>query len=120
MSPDEPTPLRGLSPELVLVIGCLGVAVLLAMPPLLGVRVAIAVIAGSFVIGTIAGLGYHVVLHRTLAPLPRGWWWAPTSLHTRLDARARRRVIPWFVVGAAGFVGSLLGCAAFLSAVLRL
>jgi hypothetical protein len=29
-------------------------------------------------------------------------------------------VMPWFVVGAAGFVGSLLGCAAFVSALVRL
>lgn len=118
MSADEPP--RGVSPELVVVLACIAIAGLLAMPPLFGVRVAIGFVAISFVVGTVAGVGYHVVLHRELAPLPRGWWWTPTSLHERLDPPARRRVIPWFVVGAAGFVGSLLGCAAFLSAVLRL
>jgi hypothetical protein len=111
---------RLLSPELVVVAALVAVALLLAMPPLVGIRIAVVLVVASFGIGTIAGIGYHVVLHRTLAPLPPRWWWSPTSLHARLDPGQRRRVIPWFVVGAAGFVGSLLGCAAFLSAVLRL
>jgi hypothetical protein len=120
MSSDEPAPARALSPELLVVGGCLGVAVLLGLPPLLGIRVAVGFVVVSFLVGAIAGLGYHVVLHRTLSPLPPGWWWSPTRLHGRLGPAERRRVMPWFVVGAAGFVGSLLGCAAFLSALLRL
>jgi hypothetical protein len=120
MIPDDPAPARALSPELLVVGGCLGVAVLLGLPPLLGIRVAVAFVVLSFLVGVIAGLGYHVVLHRELAPLPRGWWWSPTRLHARLGPAQRRRVMPWFVVGAAGFVGSLLGCAAFVSALVRL
>lgn len=120
MTPGEPAPARVWSPELLLVVGCVAVAVLLGMPPMLGIRVAVAFVVLSFLVGVVAGLGYHVMLHRTLAPLPRGWWWNPTRLHERLDDEGRRRVMPWFVVGAAGFVGSLLGCAAFLSSVLRL
>ena len=120
MLPAEPTPSRPWSPELFVVGGCVGVAVLLGLPPLLGIRVAVAFVIASFAIGLMAGLGYHVMLHRTLSPLPRGWWWNPTRLHERLADEARARVMPWFVVGAAGFVGSLLGCAAFLSAMLRL
>lgn len=103
-----------------MVLGCIGVAVLLGLPPMLGIRVAVLFVVVSFVVGVVAGLGYHVMLHRALAPLPRGWWWNPTRLHERLADDARPRIIPWFVVGAAGFVGSLLGCAAFLSALLRL
>lgn len=118
--PHEPAPARGLSPELLVVGACLGVVALLALPPLIGIQFAVACVVVCFVVGAIAGLGYHVVLHRTLAPLPRGWWWSPTRLHGRLSPDQRRRVMPWFVVGAAGFVGSLLGCAAFLSALLRL
>jgi len=111
---------RLLAPEIVVVLLCVGALVVLSLPPLVGLPFGIAVVVSSFVIGTIAGIGYHVVLHRALAPLPPRWWWNPTTLHARLDAAQRRRVIPWFVVGASGFVGSLLGCAAFLSAVLRL
>lgn len=117
---DEIAPARALSPELLVVGGCLGVVALFALPPVLGIQVAVGCVAICFVVGAVAGLGYHVVLHRALAPLPRGWWWSPTRLHERLDSDQRRRVMPWFVVGAAGFVGSLLGCAAFLSALVRL
>lgn len=108
------------APELIVVVGCVAALVLLSLPPLVGVPFGIGVVVVSFVVGTAAGIGYHVVLHRVLAPLPPRWWWNPTALHARLDTAQRRRVIPWFVVGASGFVGSLLGCAAFLSAVLRL
>ena len=103
MIPAEPTPSRTWSPEVLVVAGCVAVAVLLALPPMLGIRVAVAFVLVSFVIGVVAGLGYHVMLHRTLAPLPRGWWWNPTRLHERLAEEARPRVLSWFVVGAAGF-----------------
>jgi hypothetical protein len=112
-----------LSPEVAVVLGCVALLAVLSLPPLSGVQISIAIVGISLVVGTIAGVGYHLALHRELhatGELPRGWLWRPTDLHERLGDGARRRVLPWFVVGAAGFVGSLLGCAAFLSAVLRL
>ncbi|MDD5306856.1 MAG: hypothetical protein PHU25_05995 [Deltaproteobacteria bacterium] len=69
------------------------------------------VIAGH-VIGIPAGVVYHVKLRRAARAkggLPRGWIWRPMSLHDRLDAPDRRRILPWFYVGAAGFALIVLG-----------
>jgi hypothetical protein len=66
---------------------------------------------------------YHVLLFRALAPLGvlrRGWWWNPTSLHRHLPPAQRRGVMPWFHVGAAGFLASLAGCAVILAAVVAM
>jgi hypothetical protein len=59
-----------------------------------------------------AGIVYHLALRRTLVRLGsgvRGWLWSPVSLHHLLDDRGRREVLPWFRVGAAGFVVCLAG-----------
>jgi hypothetical protein len=62
--------------------------------------------------GVTTGLWYHVVLAKALvavkAHTPR-WWLRPVSLHDRLDAAGRRRVMPWFYAGAVGFVVTVLG-----------
>ncbi len=109
------------SPELLIVMACIVTVVLVSLPARFGLQLAAALIAGSFVIGLFAGVGYHIALYRALAPRPpRLWWWSPTHMHERLSDAQRRRVIPWFVVGASGFCGSMLGAAAFLSAALRL
>lgn len=117
--PTEPARWRP-APELLVVVGCVLALVLLSLPAPTGLQVSVVVIALSLGVGTIAGIVYHVVLHDRLRPLPARWWWHPTALHDRLDTAGQRAVMPWFIVGAAGFVGSLLGCAAFLSAALRL
>jgi hypothetical protein len=108
-----------LAPELGIVVGCLAMLAAVSLPPGLGLRLGAATTVVSLALGVVAGFVYHVRLHRELAPLPARWWWSPTALHGRLAQAQRARVIPWFVAGAAGFVGSLLGCAIFLSAALR-
>ena len=108
------------SPELLIVLACVVTLVLVSLPARLGIQLAALVIAASFLVGLIAGIGYHIALYRALAPMPKRWWWSPTHAHVRLCDAQRRRVIPWFVVGASGFCGSILGAAAFLSAALRL
>ena len=73
---------------------------------------AILVVFGML-LGVPTGALYHVALYRALrprGPLPARWWVAPLALHPRLEARERRRVMPWFWLGATGFVLTCLGC----------
>ena len=72
-----------------------------------------ALVALGMLVGVPTGLVYHVALYRALRPrgaLPARWWVAPLKLHPRLEARDRRRVMPWFWLGAAGFLLTCLGC----------
>lgn len=122
MTTSEPRSRTGrFVPELLIVLACVVMLVLVSLPAMFGLQLSLVIIAVSFVIGLVAGIGYHVALWKALAPVrPRLWWWSPTHMHARLDRAQRRRVIPWFVVGASGFCGSMLGATAFLSAALRL
>lgn len=77
----------------------------------------VGLIAAGFAIGLPAGLGYHVALGRALAAQKldaRRWWLRPTSFHEALEPAARRRITPWFRVGAAGFLLVAVGCGVLL------
>ena len=81
------------------------------------------VLAVGLIVGVAAGVMYHVALFRALSPsgiLRPGWWWRPTSLHEHLPPALRRRVLPWFYAGAAGFFVALAGCAVVLVAIVTL
>jgi hypothetical protein len=81
------------------------------------------VLAVGLIVGVAAGVVYHVALYRALSPLGvlrTGWWWRPTSLHGQLTPAQRRRVIPWFSAGAAGFFVALAGCAVVLVAIVAM
>jgi hypothetical protein len=81
------------------------------------------VLALGLIVGVAAGVVYHVVLFRALSPLGvlrPGWWWRPTSLHVHLSSTLRRRVLPWFYAGAAGFFVALAGCAVVLAAIVTM
>lgn len=68
---------------------------------------------------TLGGLGYHWTLWATLGrrgALPPRWVWRPTSLHASLRASERVRVLPWFVLGATGFVLVVAGGVLVLAA----
>jgi hypothetical protein len=59
-----------------------------------------------------AGIVYHLALRRALVRVgasTRGWLWSPVSCHRLLDEQGRAEVLPWFRVGAAGFVVCLAG-----------
>lgn len=69
-----------------------------------------------------AGIVYHVALRRALARVgasTRGWVWSPVARHPLLDDRGRRRVLPWFRVGATGFFLCLAGIGMVVVAVVR-
>lgn len=97
--------------ELVLVLGplalLLGLTLLgwLVSAQTLGFCALLAIGVGSL-LGLPCGLAYHLVLRRELArasALSEGWYWHPQRLHGRLESAAKRRVLPWFVLGALGF-----------------
>lgn len=72
--------------------------------------------------GGAAGVVYHLALRRSLLRLgvdPRGWLWSPTAHHRALDHAERRRVLPWFRLGAAGFMVCIAGIGMIVVAVLR-
>ena len=81
------------------------------------------VTALGLIIGVAAGIVYHVALFRALSPLGilrPGWWWRPTILHGYLSPELRRRVMPWFHAGAAGFLVALAGCAVVFAAIVTM
>jgi hypothetical protein len=78
--------------------------------------------AGGLIGGGGAGIVYHVVLRANLLRLgadTRGWLWSPVARHKLLDEAARGRVLPWFRLGAAGFVVCVAGIGMIAVAVLR-
>ncbi len=73
---------------------------------------ALALMAAGTLFGLPSGLGYHVLLRRELlraGALPAGWYWQPQRHHRSLDHAALRRLRPWFLVGAFGFVAIVAG-----------
>jgi hypothetical protein len=100
--------------SLIVVALVLGV-VLVAVTPWVSLLIAgAAVTAVGLAFGVATGFWYHVALARALSPMnaltPR-WWLKPVPLHERLDAAGRQRVLPWFYLGAAGFVVTIAGMA---------
>lgn len=73
-------------------------------------------------VGLPASAVYHALLRQSLVrvdALPARWYWNPTALHGEIPPRDRLRVLGFCFVGAAGFVGILVGCAAVALAVWR-
>jgi hypothetical protein len=69
-----------------------------------------------------AGIVYHLLLRDALRRLgagTTGWVWSPVSRHHLLDDLARRQVLPWFRVGAAGFLLCLAGIGMVTVAIMR-
>ena len=81
------------------------------------------VAALGLALGVPGGLVYHLRLRAALLrrdALPRRWWVEPVRLHRHLSDAERRRVMPPFTLGAAGFVLTMLGCGLVLLGVLGL
>jgi len=103
--------------ELLLVLGslvglCAIAFITVVVTPQIMIELGLWVLAVGLLIGIPTGLWYHVALYRELAPrmtLPPRWWRAPVELHPLLTPQEFRRVRPWFVAGAAGFVLCCIG-----------
>jgi hypothetical protein len=79
-------------------------------------------VSGGLLGGGSAGIIYHLLLRNALVRLgvsTRGWLWSPTRRHRALDGAAQRRVLPWFRLGAAGFLVCIAGIGMIVVAVLR-
>lgn len=101
--------------ELLIVVALVVAVVVVAVAPWSSLFIAgVLTTAAGLAFGLTTGFWYHVALGRALsasgALTPR-WWWRPVPLHQRLPARARRRVMPWFYAGAAGFFVTVAGMA---------
>jgi hypothetical protein len=73
--------------------------------------------------GVPAGFWYHVALYRALrthGPLPVRWWLRPVDLHVLLGDSERGPVLRWFVLGGAGFLVVVAGCATLVLGLLAL
>lgn len=109
--------------ESLIVVAGLGVMLVLALAPAPGlIYGGVALALGGVLIGAIAGFVYHVLLHRHLAPrgeLQPRWWWNPVPYNKHLQPEERRRTMPWFYVGAAAWVTSMLGCVGSVTGMLR-
>ena len=103
--------------ELLLVLAslvgfCAIALITVVVTPQIMIELGLWVLAGGLLIGIPTGLWYHVVLYKQLVPrttLPPRWWRAPVELHSLLTPQEFRRVRPWFVAGAAGFVLCCIG-----------
>jgi hypothetical protein len=98
----------------VAIAGLVFVYLLLLAVPTIELQVVLGTIAAlvGLVGGGGAGIVYHLVLREALLPSKRGtrgWLWSPVSRHADLDEPARRRVLPWFRAGAAGFLLCIAG-----------
>lgn len=66
----------------------------------------------GLLVGVPAGFYYHLRLRSFLLqrpPLPRRWWLNPTRYNSRLSGPEARRTMPWFWLGAIGFLLSMGG-----------
>ncbi|MBN2575103.1 MAG: hypothetical protein JXP73_11120 [Deltaproteobacteria bacterium] len=109
--------------EAAVACGLLLYLLLLALPSIeLQVVTGVAVTLVGLVGGGGAGLIYHLALRSALLRLgarTEGWLWSPVSRHGELDEQARRKVLPWFRLGAAGFFACMAGIGMIVVAVLR-
>ena len=119
--PDKPAELSML--ELSIALALLFYLLLLALP---GIELQVLLGGIMTLVGLVggggAGLVYHLTLRRALLRLrasTKGWAWTPVSLHDALDDQGKGRVLPWFRLGAAGFVLCVAGLGLLVVASLR-
>lgn len=113
----------GVREALLVVVGIIALLAVVALEPVTGVRLGLAVSIGGVLLGSLAGALYHWRLRAALLArdaLPKRWWVNPVALHPLLNDDARRRTMPSFYVGAAFFAACVLGCAAMLSGLARM
>jgi len=112
--------------ELLLVLAsvvglCVLALITVVITPQIMIELGLWVLASGLLVGIPTGLWYHVALYRQLTPrmtLPPRWWRAPVELHLLLTPQEFRRVRPWFVVGAVGFLLCCVGGVAAIAGLL--
>jgi len=80
--------------------------------PSLAILFGIGLLAAGLVIGVPAGVWYHVILYRSVAPkvdVPRAWWLSPLALHGHLSDAERQGIARWYRIGGIGFALSVVG-----------
>jgi hypothetical protein len=109
------------------VLGLLALLVLLGLTALFMsletiLVVGAACIAVGLFVGVPAGTYYHLRLYRCVAargPVPRRFWFQPTQYHADLEPAEWRGIVPWFLLGGAGFMLVGVGCLVVMVGVLR-
>jgi hypothetical protein len=101
------------------------VSLILAAVVPAGALLWLGVIVGSLgaLVGLPAGVVYHIKLWRSLqaaAQATDGFWLRPHRLHDRLADAQLRPIEAWFAIGVVGFVLTVLGGAAVVTAFVRL
>jgi hypothetical protein len=106
------------------VVGLVVIGIItLVITPQIMIELGLWVLAAGLLVGIPTGFWYHVVLYRQLAgriTLPSRWWRAPVELHPLLTSSEFRRVRPWFVAGAVGFVLCCVGGVAAIAGLLMM
>lgn len=77
--------------------------------------------AAGMALGVPTGVVYHVLLYRALRPrdaLDKDWLWNPIEHNARLTEPERKRVLPWAIVGGAGFGVIMLGFVSYAMSVM--
>lgn len=94
-----------------LLVGALGLLASILTPGLLA-EGGLWTLAAGLALGLPTGFWYHALLYRILVgrmKLPRRWWLSPGDLHRHLDRDDLRRIKPWYLLGAIGFLLCLGG-----------
>ena len=104
----------------VVAVGLIGVVSSLVTPGLIA-GIGLGVLFLGLLLGLPTGFWYHVALYRFVSarmPVPRAWWLSPSNLHRHLTEAERRRIRPWYLIGGAGFVLSVVGGLAAIAGLL--
>jgi hypothetical protein len=102
---------------LLILIGAVGAIELMGFASL--IELGQALMLRSALIGIPLELVYYALLALAIMrhpECPRGWYWRPFAHHQLLTARQRLWVLPFFYLGALGFLGIVLGIATVLLA----
>lgn len=93
------------------------------IPPMSLLWLGAALVGVGALVGIPAGLVYHARLYEALRAESldtAGMWLRPYELHDKLSEERQEPVLLWFLVGAIGFVLTITGAGAVLTALVRL
>lgn len=110
--------------EVAIAVAIIAALLLGAMiPPMSLLWLGAALVGLGSVVGIPAGLVYHARLYQALRAESldtAGMWLRPYELHKKLSEERQDPVLLWFAIGALGFVLTVTGAGAVLTALVRL